>query len=295
MSGSLKAAFFFMINAVIGQKRNQMQGFLENGIRVPLTEVLVDINPVIAIKTMDKDGYSAIQVGFGSKKKANKAQMGQIRGAKLEKAPRFLREVHSVDAEMPEIGTLVKPSDVLKPGDIIDVSGVSKGKGYAGVVKRHGFRGGPRTHGQSDRERAPGSIGQTTTPGRVYKGKRMAGHMGVDTVTVQNLLVVAVEGDHILIKGLVPGSVNTILTIKKAGEAKKFVPLYKEAGEVVAEETPVEVVEEADVEIKKEAQPEVEKETQGTEETKVEVEKAETVAVDSSQSTVSDVKEGEAK
>lgn len=260
MSGSLKAAFFFMINAVIGQKRNQMQGFLENGIRVPLTEVLVDINPVIAIKTMDKDGYSAIQVGFGSKKKANKAQMGQIRGAKLEKAPRFLREVHSVDAEMPEIGTLVKPSDVLKPGDIIDVSGVSKGKGYAGVVKRHGFRGGPRTHGQSDRERAPGSIGQTTTPGRVYKGKRMAGRMGQDNVTIQNLEVIDVTDSTVLVKGLIPGSVNSLVKITLTGKTNKnFVPLYKDSSEKnakveeVVEEAPVAEVEAAEpvVEVEK--------------------------------------------
>lgn len=235
-----------MINAVIGQKGNQLQGFLENGVRVPLTEVLVDGNPVIAIKTQDKDGYSALQVGFGTKKKANKAQLGHIRGAKLEKAPRFLREVHSVDdAEMPAVGTVLKPSDVLKPGDIIDVSGVSKGKGFAGGVKRYGFRGGPRTHGQSDRERAPGSIGQTTTPGRVYKGKRMAGRMGQDNVTIQNLEVIEVTDTAVYIKGLIPGAVNSLVKITLTGKTnKKFVPLYKEK---VAEPKVEEVIDESPV------------------------------------------------
>lgn len=118
----------------------------------------------------------------------------------------------------------------LKAGDLVDVIGISKGKGFAGVVKRHHFKGGPRTHGQSDRERAPGSIGQTTTPGRVYKGKRMAGHMGHSRTTIKNLQVVDVEENKntLLIKGLVPGPVKSRVFIKKVGEDKKFVPLWKE-------------------------------------------------------------------
>lgn len=219
-----------MINAVIGQKKNQSQGFLQNGVRVPLTEVFVNGNPVIAIKTLEKDGYNAVQVGFGTKKKANKALTGHIRGAKVDKAPRFLREVHLLKVdEMPALGTILKPSEVLEPGDIIDVSGVSKGKGFAGVVKRHGFRGGPRTHGQSDRERAPGSIGQTTTPGRVYKGKRMAGRMGSENVTIKNLEVIAVTDTSVFVKGLIPGAANSLVKITLTGKKnKKFVPLYKE-------------------------------------------------------------------
>ena len=114
---------------------------------------------------------------------------------------------------------------------MINVTGVPKGKGYAGVVKRHHFKGGPRTHGQSDRERAPGSIGQTTTPGRVYKGKRMAGRMGHETATIRNLEVLDVSADLILVKGLVPGGRNTLIILKKVGENKKFVPLYKEIDE----------------------------------------------------------------
>ena len=124
-------------------------------------------------------------------------------------------------------GTEINLADIFTPGDIVDVTGISKGKGFAGGVKRWNFKGGPRTHGQSDRERAPGSIGQTTTPGRVYKGKKMAGRMGQDTVTVKNLEVIGITDDGVLlIKGLVPGSVNSIVVVKKMGTNKKFVPLY---------------------------------------------------------------------
>src|SRR5258706_6239547 len=112
---------------------------------------------------------------------------------------------------------------------------MSKGKGFAGGVKRHHFKGGPRTHGQSDRERAPGSIGQTTTPGRVYKGKRMAGKMGNDTVTLKNLEVIDVTTDGVLIKGLVPGIVGTYLVIKKVGKNKKHVALLKESSDETKE------------------------------------------------------------
>lgn len=125
--------------------------------------------------------------------------------------------------------TLNVTLDGLKPGDVVQVRGTSKGKGFAGVVKRHHFKGGPRTHGQSDRERAPGSIGQTTTPGRVYRGKRMAGRMGSDRVTIKNLLVLDIARDIVTIKGLVPGARNNRLVITKTGEAKKFIPLYKQS------------------------------------------------------------------
>ena len=117
---------------------------------------------------------------------------------------------------MPNLGEVINATEVFKPGDVIDVTGISKGKGFAGVVKRHHFKGGPRTHGQSDRERAPGSIGQTTTPGRVYKGKRMAGRMGHERVTIKNLEIVEVipEKNILLIKGAVPGARNSLLIIK---------------------------------------------------------------------------------
>jgi large subunit ribosomal protein L3 len=175
----------------------------------------------------------------GAKKRATKAELGHAKvGAKLEKAPKFLREVRiKDDSELPEVGIALNPAEVFQPGDIVDVIGVSKGKGFAGGVKRYGFRGGPKTHGQSDRHRAPGSIGQGTTPGRVYKGKRMAGNMGNDNVTVRGLMVVDVTNDGVLvIKGLVPGVINGLIKINKTGTDKKFVPLFKDPEVVAAEE-----------------------------------------------------------
>ena len=212
----------------IGQKQDQSQAFLEDGTRIPVTRILTPSLPVVAVKTKDTNGYFAMQLGLGIRKHPNKALLGHIRGAKLEKAPRFLREVSIDRADIKQPGEIVKASDVFKPGDIVDVIGVSKGKGFAGVVKRHHFKGGPRTHGQSDRERAPGSIGQTTTPGRVYKGKRMAGRMEHEKVTVQNLKVVDITDDTVTIKGLIRGGKNTLVMITKVGEDKKFVPIYKE-------------------------------------------------------------------
>ncbi|OGH13670.1 MAG: 50S ribosomal protein L3 [Candidatus Levybacteria bacterium RIFCSPLOWO2_02_FULL_37_10] len=216
------------LQAIIGQKIDQTQKFLENGTRIPVTRLWVKENVVVSHKTIDKDNYSAIQLGFGQKKKAGKAQMGQTKGAGLTTAPKFLKEVR-MEKELSSVGETINAAEVFKPGDMINVTGISKGKGYAGVVKRHHFKGGPRTHGQSDRERAPGSIGQTTTPGRVYKGKRMAGRMGNETATIRNLEVVDVSEDTILVKGLVPGGRNSLIMVKKVGENKKFVPLYKDA------------------------------------------------------------------
>ena len=208
------------MNTLLGKKLSQSQMFLMDGTRIPVTHIQVNGNVVVRIKTEDKDQYSAMQIGFGIRKKPNKS---------LKNSPQYIKEVRidTSDSSLTK-GATINPADVFKPGDVIDVTGISKGKGYAGVVKRHHFKGGPRTHGQSDRERAPGSIGQTTTPGRVYKGKRMAGRMGHERVTIENLIVVDVTEDRIIVKGLVPGSINTFLTVKKVGEDRKFVPLYKE-------------------------------------------------------------------
>lgn len=219
-----------MVNAVFGQKVSQSQGFLTDGTRIPTTMVSVIGNSVVSIKQKDKHGYTALQVGFGITKRANKSHKGQVKGADQKTAPAFFKEVRLSDSDtdqLPQVGDSINAADVLKPGDIVDVIGISKGKGYAGVVKRHNFKGGPRTHGQSDRERAPGSIGQTTTPGRVYRGKRMSGRMGQDRVTMKNLLVVDVTADGVLLKGLVPGGKNTVIMIRKIGENTKFVGLYK--------------------------------------------------------------------
>jgi large subunit ribosomal protein L3 len=210
------------MNSILAKKIEQGQKFLENGLRIPVTKLMVDGNIVIGHKTLGRDKYSAVQLGFDKKKKAPKG--------KSTKSPfRFLKEVRMADTDaIPAIGDVIKASEVFKPGDVINVTGISKGKGYAGGVKRYHFKGGPRTHGQSDRERAPGSIGSNTTPGRVYKGKRMAGRMGQDQVTVKNLRIVSVDDSYVLVKGLVPGGRNNLLMIKKVGEDKKFVPLYQE-------------------------------------------------------------------
>jgi large subunit ribosomal protein L3 len=226
------------MQALIGQKKVQSQRFLENGKRIPVTLIDVKDNTVLAVRSNDKHNYQAVQLGFSIKKNAKKAELGHAKGAKLEKAPKFLKEVGlAEDAELPEIGTVLNPSEVFAPGDIVDVKGTSKGKGFQGGVKRYNFRGGPKTHGQSDRHRAPGSVGQGTTPGRVYKGKRMAGNMGNDNITVRNLEVVDVTNDGVLvIKGLVPGVINSLIVIEKVGEDKKFVPLQKTPEQLEAEE-----------------------------------------------------------
>ncbi len=254
------------INSLIGKKTYQKQGFLQDGRRVPLTGVVVAGNFVTQIKTLDKEGYNALQLGIGIKKKPNKSLINHGKKAGLTNTPRFFREIKVEDSKDAVLGSEINVSEVFKPGDMVDVTGVSKGKGWAGGVKRWGFHGGPRTHGQSDRERAPGSIGQTTTPGRVYKGKRMAGRMGQDTVTVKNLEIIEVTNDGVLlIKGLVPGSLNSVVVVKKIGENKKFVPLYKEeeekeeATETPAEEAKIEESEEA-VEVKEEPKSEEVKE-----------------------------------
>lgn len=223
-----------MVTGILGKKIDQSQRFLEDGMRVPITVIGTAGNIITQIKTQEKDGYRAIQLGFRNKKRAKKPLLGQIKKAGIQKIPRFFREIAIAetqnDQEAPKVGMEVHAHQIFKPGDIVQVTGVSKGKGFAGVVKRHHFKGGPRTHGQSDRERAPGSIGQTTTPGRVYKGKRMAGRMGHERVTIKNLQVVDVLDDQLVIKGLVPGERNNLLMIQKLGESKKFLPLYKEEG-----------------------------------------------------------------
>lgn len=218
------------MQALIGQKKSQGQKFLEDGTRIPVTHIVCSGgNVVVQQKTVEKDGYNSLQLGLGAFKRPGKAAQGHIKRTASDAVPRFLREVKVADPEdLKNPGEVIKPVEVFEPGDIVDVTGVSKGKGFAGVVKRHHFKGGPRTHGQSDRERAPGSIGQTTTPGRVYKGKRMAGRMGHENVTVKNLQVVEVGDDYILVKGLVPGPVNNLIMVTKVGVSKKFVPLYRE-------------------------------------------------------------------
>lgn len=208
-----------MITTLLGSKLGQSQAFDSDGKRIPVTHILAGPNWITEIE--DTPTFKSIQLGFGYLKNIAKPQLGHLKKAGLEgKRLRFLRsfDVGTLgDVGDLSLGSEIKVETVFAPGDIIRVTGTSKGKGFAGVVKRHGFHGGPRTHGQSDRERAPGSIGQTTTPGRVYKGKRMAGRMGSDTVTVRKLTVVSVDPNTqtLIIKGLVPGANKGLLIISK--------------------------------------------------------------------------------
>ena len=217
-----------MLNGILGTKIDQTQKFTSQGERIPVTRIQAGPCSVVQIKTKDKDGYWAIQLGLGKKKKANKPLEGRLKKAKIETPPFFLQEIRLKETGEKlgfEPGEIVTVDKIFKQGDIIDVIGVSKGKGFAGVVKRWGFKGGPRTHGQSDRERAPGSIGAGTTPGRVWKGKKMAGRLGNQKTTVKNLEVFAVEPKEslLLIKGLVPGPRGGLLMIRKVKEGKPLV------------------------------------------------------------------------
>ena len=208
-----------MITGILGRKIGMSQVFLEDGRMVPVTVVQAGPCTVTQVKTEGKDGYVAVQVGFGDKKRANRPTRGHLR----KRGPfRYLREVPVDAVKGVKLGQTLRV-DVFESGDRVDVTGISKGRGFQGVVKRHGFAGGPRTHGQSDRARAPGSIGGTTTPGRVYKGKRMAGHMGNQRVTVRKLEVVQVDVERnlLLIKGAAPGAPNGLLLIRKSREGRR--------------------------------------------------------------------------
>ena len=198
------------------------QVFSEAGEAIPVTVLEVGPNYVTQVKTPERDGYSAVQIGFGETRKLNKPERGHLR---LVPGPglRHLHEVKSTGEDV-EVGQQLNV-DLFTKGEKVDVTvgairGTmgSKGKGFAGVVKRHGFAGGPKTHGQSDRHRAPGSIGASTTPGRVFKGTRMAGRMGNKRRTVLNLEVVDVlpERNVLLVRGGVPGAKNGIVVVRKA-------------------------------------------------------------------------------
>lgn len=214
-----------MLNTILGAKKEMSQTFVQ-GTRVPVTYIKAGPCIVTQIKKQDKDGYWAIQLGFGEKRTKNitKPLQGHLKAAYKDKktAARFLREVRLDSQPDVKVGDTVSISDIFSVGDVVAVTGTSKGKGFAGVVKRHRFAGGPRTHGQSDRLRASGAIGQGTTPGRVWKGKRMPGRMGTDTVTVKNLKVVSVdpEKSELTLSGSVPGSPGSLLIIRKLAEGK---------------------------------------------------------------------------
>jgi len=207
-----------MIQGIIGKKLGMTQIFRDNGKAEAVTAIEAGPCLVTQLKTAAKEGYNAAQLGFGQAKRLNSPQKGHLKETGQFK---YLREFRLDDAEAVKVGDKVDVS-LFKAGDLVDVTGVSKGKGFAGVVKRHHFAGGPKTHGQSDRHRAPGSIGATTSPGRVFKGMRMAGHMGNNRVTVRHLEVSEADPDRnlLLVKGAVPGARNEILLIRKSGRRK---------------------------------------------------------------------------
>ena len=189
-----------MLKGLIGKKIGMTQIFDEDGVAIPVT--LIEAGPcyVTQVRTPEKDGYQAVQLGFGETKpkRLTGGQLGHLKRGSFSLPPlRYLREIRAKNIDVAE-GDKVTV-EVFSVGERVDVVGTSKGKGFAGAVKRHGFRGGPKTHGQSDRLRAPGSRGAGTTPGRVYKGSRGAGHMGNDRVTAQNLKVVLVDAERNLL------------------------------------------------------------------------------------------------
>jgi len=202
-----------MVQGILGRKIGMSQLFQDDG-EVVVTAIEAGPCVVTQVKTEAKDGYNAVQLGFGETKRLNSPQKGHLKGLGQFK---YLREVGVEDIGSVQVGQKVDV-DMFKPGDLVDITGISKGKGFAGVVKRHHFAGGPKSHGQSDRHRAPGSIGATTFPGRVFKGTRMAGHMGNKQVTVRNLKVIKVDLDRhlLLVKGAVPGANKGLLLLKKA-------------------------------------------------------------------------------
>lgn len=206
------------MKGIIGKKVGMTQVFDENGNVVPVTVIQAGPCYVTQVRSAEKDGYTAVQLGFGETKpqRLTQGQLGHLRRNNLP-ALRYLREfrIHG-DVDVAE-GSEVKV-DVFATGERVDVIGKSKGRGFAGTIKRHNFHRQPKTHGQSDRERAPGSVGSTTTPGRTFKGQKMAGRMGNERVTAQNLEVVVVDAERNLlaVRGSVPGANGGIVVVKPA-------------------------------------------------------------------------------
>ena len=210
-----------MKKGLIGKKIGMTQIFNEEGKVIPVTVIEAGPCVVSQVKTEETDGYNSIQLGFGAIKesKVNKPERGHFTKANIAPA-RYLREIRVDSIEDVKVGDELK-ADIFMAGDKIDIQGTSKGQGFQGVIKRHGQHRGPMGHG-SMYHRRPGSMGSTSTPGRVFKGKKLPGHMGAETVTIQNLEVIKVDLDKniILVKGSVPGAKGSILKIKSSVKAK---------------------------------------------------------------------------
>jgi len=198
---------------VIGKKIGMTSIFTEDGTSLPVSVVEIQPNTVTALRTIEQDGYTAVQLGAGTARKLTKPRQGQLKGLPPVK---HNREFRLDDISEYEVGQTLDVS-LFADGEIVDVSGVSKGKGFSGTIKRHGFRRGPETHG-SDSHRQPGSVGAGTYPGKVFKGTGMAGRMGNDTVTVKKMTIVRADADRnlLLIKGSLPGARNGMIIVRKA-------------------------------------------------------------------------------
>jgi large subunit ribosomal protein L3 len=205
------------MSGIIGKKLGMTQIFDEAGTVVPVTVIEAGPCPVVQVRNAEKDGYAAVQLGFGRRKdrRASKAEKGHALKAGLDAAPEVLKEFRFAE-NAPEVGQTVTV-DGFEKGGRVKVTGVTKGRGFQGVMKRHGFGGGRASHGATRIHRAPGSIGAGTNPSRVIKGKRMPGHMGDEQQTVRNLLVAKVDAERNLlyVRGAVPGPVNGVVYIQK--------------------------------------------------------------------------------
>jgi large subunit ribosomal protein L3 len=207
-----------MIQALLGRKLGMTRLFDENGVVTGAT--LVEAGPcfITLLRTQERDGYTAVQLGFGERPRPNKPTKGHLKAAGLpdKNGMDALREVPADSIDDLELGARVDAS-MFAQGEIVDVIGTSKGRGFAGVMKRHNFHGGPKTHGQSDRWRHSGSVGSGTTPGRTFKNMRMAGHLGDARVTVKNLRILSVDPDRnlVVVRGGIPGPNGGLVMIRK--------------------------------------------------------------------------------
>jgi large subunit ribosomal protein L3 len=209
------------VKGILGEKLGMTQVFTEEGRALPVTVIAAGPCRVVQVKTVDRDGYAAVQLGYGARRRSSKGLEGHFKKADL-KPTRHLVELRTDDGESYEQGQEVK-ADVFAPGDRIDVIGVSKGKGFAGVMKRHGFSGLSASHGTERKHRSPGAIGACATPSRVFRGTRMAGHMGHQRVTVLNLEVVEADAERglLLLKGAVPGPVGGLVMVRTSVKSRE--------------------------------------------------------------------------
>jgi large subunit ribosomal protein L3 len=205
-----------------GIKSGMTQAWTVSGLRLPVTIIKASPMTVTQVKQSETDGYSAVQVGIGSRRAITMTKPVAKHVEKANVTPKTIKEVRLTETAESAVGEQITIDQVVKVGDVVKVSGASKGRGFSGVMKRWGFKGGPKTHGQSDRWRAPGSIGQGTSPGRIHKGKKMAGHYGEEMFTIKNLQVIKVDPQtqEVWVNGPIPGATDAVVTIEVTKEGK---------------------------------------------------------------------------